>query len=62
MVDLDAREIHLPGRYNITSTEDLHAAANRVQAGSKVLDVKALGSNRPALLPAARHTRKKVTA
>jgi integrase len=29
-------------RYNITSTEDLHDAANRVQAGSKVLDVKML--------------------
>jgi integrase len=45
-------------RYNITSTEDLHDAMSRVEAGSKILDV----AQRPALLPAARRTRKKVTA
>jgi integrase len=28
-------------RYDITSTEDLHAAANRLQAGARVLDVPA---------------------
>jgi integrase len=50
-------------RYDITSTEDLHKAANRVAANLlPVVAVGSSGSNRPALLPAARRTRKKVTA
>lgn len=32
-------------RYNITSTEDLHDAANKIEAGSRVLDVTVIGSS-----------------
>jgi len=32
-------------RYNITSTEDLHDAANRIEAGSRVLELQPVGSS-----------------
>jgi len=39
-------------RYNITSTEDLHDAANKIEAGSRVLEIQRIGSKRAkALVP-----------
>lgn len=32
-------------RYNITSTEDLHEAANKIEAGSRVLEIQRVGSS-----------------
>jgi len=33
-------------RYNITSTEDLHDAANKIEAGSHVLEIQPIRSKR----------------
>ena len=39
-------------RYKITSTEDLHDAANKIEAGSRVLEIQPIGSKRArALVP-----------